>query len=371
MRTLKNSIVLSVPLVFVICLAVQGGPYTERGINSYVKPNGAPANPMDPNAVINPIFRGWANRVANYEPAEPEYIEPWWMDPNMALGPSWGNTAPEDHIWDVVSLGDLYREDIDAGVPPGQITLSFSETIRNGKGYDFAVFENAIGPLCGGLYWWCELGYVEVSSNGVAFVRFPSVSLVPYNSGCYRIPDCRVIDITNVYNLAGKHPNIWGEIASGEDITGTPFDLSDLVNEPNVLNGSVDINNIVYVRIVDIPGSGDFFDDATHYIDPCTGYNYPVNHPIYDPWVTFGSGGFDLEAIGVLHPQQYRGDINLDGIVNFADFAILAGAWQKHFGQNGWISRCDISSPRDMVVDILDFAVLAEDWLKVEQWRSN
>ena len=359
MKTWKNSIVLAVPLVLVLSLSVQGGPYNEPGISGYVDANGKSASPTDPNAVINPIFRGWANRVDSYKPAEPEYIEPSFMDPNKALGLATGD------IYDIVSLGDLYQEDINAGVPPGQITLLFSETIRNGKGYDFAVFENVIGPLCGGLYWWCELGYVEVSSNGVAFVRFPSVSLVPYDSGCYRIPDSRVIDITNVYNLAGKHPN------NSTQCSGTPFDLSDLVNEPNVLNGSVDINNIVYVRIVDIPGSGDFFDDATHYIDPCTGYNYPVNHPIYDPWVTFGSGGFDLEAIGVLHPQQYRGDINLDGIVNFADFAILAGAWQKHFGQDGWMARCDISNPKDLVVDISDFAVLAEDWLKVEQWREN
>jgi len=152
MRTWKNSIVLAVPLVFVTCLAVQGGPYTERGICSHIYPNRAPANPMDPNAVVNPIFRGWASGVASYQPT-PQYIQPWWMDPNMALGESWGNTAPEYYIYDVVSLGDLSQEDIDAGVPPGQITLSFDGPILNGKGYDFAVFENGRGPSKDNVIW--------------------------------------------------------------------------------------------------------------------------------------------------------------------------------------------------------------------------
>ena len=37
--------------------------------------------------------------------------------------------------------------------------------------------------------------------------------------------------------------------------------------------------------------------------------------PVYDAWVTYDSGGFDLEAIGVLQPQEYGGDINLDGLL--------------------------------------------------------
>jgi PKD repeat protein len=49
----------------------------------------------------------------------------------------------------------------------------------------------------------------------------------------------------------------------------------------------VDLNSINYVRIVDIPGSGDFKDSQ--------------GNPIYDGWVTFGSGGLDLEAVGVIN----------------------------------------------------------------------
>jgi hypothetical protein len=174
------------------------------------------------------------------------------------------------------------------------------------------------------------------------------------------------VDITNIYNLAGKHPNGYGIC------TGTPFDLNEIANEPNVQNGLVDLNDIVYVRIVDIPGSGDFFDNARRFIDPCSFPNweyYDVNHPVYDAWYTYQSGGFDLEAIGVLKPQQYRGDINLDGVVDFDDFVILANAWNKKFGQAGWISRCDISNPKDMVIDFKDLEVFADNWLQVEVWR--
>ena len=63
--------------------------------------------------------------------------------------------------------------------------------IRNGAGYDFVVFENgmisqittALGSLQGQFL--AELAWVEVSSNGRDFVRFPSVSLTPGRTGPY------------------------------------------------------------------------------------------------------------------------------------------------------------------------------------------
>ena len=335
------------------------GPYREKGICSYIGPDHKAASPWDTNGVINPIFRGWASAVVSYSPA-PD-VGPDWINPVKALGPSYGNTLFKDHILDVVSLGDLYREDIDAGMLPGRIILSFTETIRDRNGYDFVVFENDFRYM--GDDYFCELGYVDVSSDGVNFARFPSVSLTGGLVGGYG-----TVNITNVYNLAGKHPN------EGSEFMGMPFDLSEITNEPNVAAGLVDLNNISFVRIVDIPGSGDYYDDSHKLIDPCTWPDwdyYDADHPVYDAWVTYDSGGFDLEAIGVLQPQEYGGDINLDGIVDCEDLDIFADCWLSHFGQDNYLSRSDLAKPKDLTVNFKDFAEFANGWCKIEQWRIN
>jgi len=207
------------------------------------------------------------------------------------------------------------------------------------------------------------LAYVEVSSNGLDFARFSSVSLTPDRMGAYG-----TIEISRIHNLAGKHPN-----ASGV-CTGTPFDLRDLAGHPHVISGAVDLNDIRYVRIVDVPGRGDFVDRATEHVAPGTWPEWPhyaQDHPIYDAWPTWGSGGFDLEAVGVLHEQHYEADVNLDGIVNWADLALFDAARHSRFGQNDWNHRCDIAHPKNRTIDASDFAVLASQWRGVERWRAE
>jgi len=344
---------------------LRGGPYTGAGVNGYVDPNShwRHADPLDdPDAIVNPIFRGWATDVSEYAPSDDEWIGAGvWNDPNKALGPATGDN------FDIVSLGDLDEGEIAGGIEPGRITLVFNDAIRNGRGYDFAVFENAFvslyntggGSVAGEML--AELGYVEVSSNGVDFVRFPSVSLTPGPVGMYG-----TIEISDIHNLAGKHPNANGLC------TGTPFDLSDVAANPLVAGGIVDINDIRYVRIVDAPGSGDFLDEATAFIDPATRPtwdSYIDAHPVYDAWVTFGSGGLDVEAVGVLNEQEYEADIDLNGVVDMFDYALFASAWGSRFGQSKWIARCDLADSGDLVVDGEDLAALAGQWLGIENWR--
>ena len=100
-----------------------------------------------------------------------------------------------------------------------------------------------------------------------------------------------------MYNLAGRNVNAYGTC------TGTPFDLSDLAALEPVASGSVDLGEIHFVRIVDVPGSGDFSDTATL-------LGYEQDHPIFDPYPTTGSAGFDLEAVGVV--VGYRADSDDD-----------------------------------------------------------
>lgn len=347
---------------------VYAGFYAQPGINGYIGDDKQHAGPNDPDAIVNPIFKGWVKVYDpnNYRPAPG--VDSEWKTLDKILGPATGD------VGDVVSLGDLDQDQIDAGIRPGQITLTFGlsaepgdEPIRDVNGLDFVVFENALflsysveaGLASGEVF--AELGYVEVSTDGDPnhFARFPNVSLTPELIWAYG-----TIDMTDVYNLAGKHPNGYNVC------TGTGFDLSELSNHRLVVNGTVDLEDIKYVRIVDIPGSGDFYDDPNSLIDPNTLSNYPHQHPIYDAWETVGSGGFDLDAIGVLHEQNKPADINLDGVVDMGDLYIFIPAWLSQIGDENWNQRCNLAEPKDYIIDIQDFAVITCQWLESEEWAS-
>jgi len=247
---------------------VHAGPYSsaqanttvgaiDPGIGAFITSGGVETGTASGNSV-NPRFVGWASGVVNYSPSAG--VSAGFQTPLNALGPVGASTT-------IVSLGDVSNPN--ASSVPGQITLSFSSGIANGAGADFAVFEN--GFLSGGKLF-AELAYVEVSSDGVDFARFASISLTPAAVGAFG-----TLDSSGVYGLAGKHAAFWG----------TPFDLATLADDPLVTGGLLDLNNISYVRLVDIPGNG-FYTDS-------------LGNPIYDAYLTTGSGGFDLDAIGVIH----------------------------------------------------------------------
>lgn len=166
----------------------------------------------------------------------------------------------------VVSLGDR-----------GTAILSFPAPIVDGPGFDFAVFENSFSDD------YLELAFVEVSSDGVNYFRFPATSntqtltqIGPFDA---------LGDATKLNNLAGKYRANYG----------TPFDLQELSAQVGL-----NINAITHVKVVDVVGrineSGASYDKN--------------NNPINDPYPTaFGNGGFDLDAVGVIH-QQKSTDLN-------------------------------------------------------------
>ncbi|MFI5141718.1 MAG: T9SS type A sorting domain-containing protein [Bacteroidia bacterium] len=174
----------------------------------------------------------------------------------------------------VVSLGD-----------GGYAICTFQNHIYDGPGYDFAVFENSFD----GNY--LEFGFVEVSSDGINFFRFPATSNTQdtLQTGSFGYSDA-----TKVNNLAGKY------IAQ----YGTPFDLSEMQG----ISG-LDINHITHVKIVDVVGSiNDLY--ATHDKN---------NNKVNDPWPTaFTSCGFDLDAVGVINQQTNNGikEINNETLVS-------------------------------------------------------
>ena len=299
---------LVIPLVLIGALACSptiAGPYSghygdpvspnafDEPIPGFVGPDGdGKCLDLGPNNYVNPAFKAWASGHVNYLPSDETWLEGDWTTPSKAYAPVTGVKS------DVVCLGELHPFEIEAGKAPGEITLTFDRPIFNGSEADFAVFANGFvdwnTPQFYGMFF-AELAYVEVSTDGQVFARFDSISLteeptVPFVYGC--------IDSSDVLNLAGKHAN-----ADGQS-WGTPFDLGSLSGAPEVLVGQVDLNNIRYVRIVDIPGSGDFVDSD--------------GNPIYDAWATYGTGGIDLEALGVLNPLLL-GDMDASGSVNNND----------------------------------------------------
>ncbi len=171
--------------------------------------------------------------------------------PEAALFQAEGTSA------DIVSLGD-----------GGIATLTFEAPIKNDIGPDFAVFENSF------LSNYLELAFVEVSSDGIHFFRFPAHTEVSFVTqiGGFEFIDCRYLN-----NFAGKY----------EQGYGTPFDLSDLPQD-SFLN----LDNITHVRIIDVVGS---IDSQFATFDS---FGNIVNDPFPTP---FESGGFDLDAVGVIH----------------------------------------------------------------------
>ncbi len=226
---------------------------------------GAEAGPFLPPSLLatDPAIVAWADGVASFAPA-PAGSEVGAAA--NALGAANGTFA---------SLGELDAAAIAAGEDPGTITLTFSTPVRNGVGGDLAVFENAFS--FSGL-WFAELAYVEVSTDGVHFARFPSVSLNTegdLNTDFGR--SFALLDPTNTHHLAGIHPQG----------VGTLFDLDALLDDPLVIGGLLDLASVGLVRIVDVPGDGSFLDS--------------LGNPILDAWPTTGTGGFDLDALAALH----------------------------------------------------------------------
>jgi hypothetical protein len=165
----------------------------------------------------------------------------------------------------VVSLGD-----------GGYAILTFKKPIKNETGWDFAVFENAFNDE------FLELAFVEVSSDGTNYFRFPATS---FTQNKIQIDGFGSLDARKIDNLAGKYRVLYG----------TPFDLEELSSQPDL-----DINKINYVKIIDVVGC----------IQPIYATYDRYNNIINDPWNTpFPSGGFDLDAVGVIH-QENSGDIN-------------------------------------------------------------
>ena len=199
---------------------------------------GSLAIPLDDSRI-----RSWANGIHDYQPGDD--VDEVWQTPQNALGPASGDP------FDIVCLGR-----------GGSITFSWESPLLNGPGPDIAIFENSFSDR------FLELAHVEVSSDGQNWQRFPSISQTTDPVGSFGITEP-----SNLSGLAGKYRATFG----------TPFDFSTLPDNP-----LVDREAIRFIRLVDVVGDGTDLDS--------------LGNPIYDPYPTFGSAGFDLDGVAVLSP---------------------------------------------------------------------
>ncbi len=206
------------------------------------------------------VFIGWAVMCS----VERGYLDISVPDSGFVSHGEVSNTLGQaDNI--VLSLGD-----------GGIATLGFHVPIYNGEGFDFCVFENALNDT------FLELAFVEVSSDGENFFRFPATSLTQTETQTETFGATMPEEINN---LAGKYRLLYG----------TPFDLEEMKNIPGL-----NVDSITQIRIIDVVGS--INDDFSTYDSQ--------GNKINDPWPTpFASGGFDLDAVGVIH-NLFNQDIN-------------------------------------------------------------
>lgn len=242
------------------------------------------------------VFRGW---IAGYT----EYVQPDALSGGYARSETGGVSdvgqaivgRPVDF-----SLGSATRHVLSLG-NGGSITLVFDGPIRDGPGPDFSVFENGFtdgsdwtGTSREGAtntFTFAELAFVDVASETSAWVRFPVTCLnttliYAFNN----LAENRFAsqDVTLLDGVASKHRIEYG----------TPFDLARLTNEPAVLGGQADLNDIRYIRLTDVVGDGSRTD--------------ALGRAIYDPYYSHTSAtltgaapastdGFDLRAVGVIN----------------------------------------------------------------------
>jgi hypothetical protein len=181
----------------------------------------------------------------------------------MAAGSNFATAGEPD-----AALGRVNGSSVSLG-DGGEAILTFSTPITNGNGFDFVVFENGASD-------YLELAFVEASSDGVHFFRFPAHSQTQTGTqlGTFGSPRPEYLN-----NLAGKYGGSYG----------TPFNISDLPDD-----ALLDKSSITHIKVVDVTGS----------IDPAYASYDQYGNAVNDSFPTpFASCGFDLQGIGVIHQK--------------------------------------------------------------------
>ena len=229
----------------------------------------------------------------------------------------------------VLSLGD-----------GGYAILTFSQPIKNGEGADFAVFENGFEDAANPGNYFLELAYVEVSSDGNRFVRFPAISKTQVDS---QLQAFGYVEATSIHNLAGKYAINYG----------VPFDLEDIKD-----SSGIDLEKITHIKIKDVVGS--LIDDYVNYDSE--------GNKINDPWPTpFNSCGFDLDAVGVVH---FNNSVGIPGKEQMSGPVVYPGFLKRGTNLNIQMPE-ELSLIKVSFINIAGIAVFTQEYTNSNEIRIS
>jgi len=294
-----------------------------------------------PAGGASPTEQFFASRIVEYAPGDGNVAFP---DAGLSLG---GPMAYPGGSLHVVTLG--VQGYLVLGFEPGQ-------AVADAAGDDLIVFENAFW-----MYGWAfvELVRVGVSTNGSDYAYWPTWCGRSTPVGPYEYVDpagyAGFAGVNETFANVGPPPDGNGldpfdPAAAG----GNAFDLADLAGDALVTAGTVDLERIYSVKLIDVLGDGTEQDS--------------FGNPIYDPaGLMDEEGGFepvsaDIDAMSVIHglPAPIPGDANRDDAVNLADLSVLAFHWDTAAGAT-WD---DGDFDADGAVALADLSILAFHWLQ-------
>ncbi|MEZ6196204.1 MAG: hypothetical protein R3F20_10840 [Planctomycetota bacterium] len=273
---------------------------------------------------------------------------------SIAQGPGSGVFTPANALGgpDYASSGYQSVFSLGAG---GDAVFGFAHAIRDGAGADFIVFENAFELFLPPTYTmpsgdsFAEVAFVEVSTNGIDFARFPT---------SYNGPDASHgvfggSTIGSFAGFAGSGPVYadlgFGGISPGDAALagGDAFDLAALVAHPLVTAGLVDLQQINFLRLVDVQ-EGTAFDSFGNTIwddrgndpldsadiDAIAVLNHTGNATAIAPDVALERDAADRllvtvsdpQGLGALVPSSFVTSLNYQPI-GIADFLFYFSVW--------------------------------------------
>lgn len=134
----------------------------------------------------------------------------------------------------------------------GSATLGFDLTLADGPGADLVVYENGFVVTPGQVY--TEACLVEVSTNGVDFARFPT----RYSGPAAQQSAFGSLPFGTFSGLVGGVPVLANVLTNTVDPLdpvvsgGEAFDLAELADHDLVQQGLVDLQEVHFVRLVDV-----------------------------------------------------------------------------------------------------------------------